>query len=217
LSEAVHWYRKAATQGDALAQYCLGYACANGKGMPTNFDVAVQWWQKAAEQGQVYAQNALGQFYFHGEGPGDTNHVNYVESAKWLRKAAEQGYVGAMNTLGFQYQDGLGVGQNYREAVKWYRRAALKGDGMAQANLGLMYEDGNGGLPLDKVQAYKWFLLSAEQGNFMGRHSVWEYNLHHVLTPEQIAEAQRMVAEFHAQTRTNTPSPAPEIQSRNGN
>ena len=48
---------------------------------------------------------------------------------------------------------------------------------MAQANLGLMYEDGDGGLPHDMVRAYKWFALSAEQGNASGRHSFDEYNL----------------------------------------
>jgi TPR repeat protein len=113
-----------------------------------------------------------------------------------------------MNTLGFLYQNGLGVEQDWSEAVKWYRRAAEKGDAMAQANLGLMYEDGHGGLPHDNVQAYKWFLLSAEQGNAEGRHDAMEFQLYHVLTPEQIAEAERMVAGFHAQMRTNQPAPA---------
>src|SRR5208283_2803017 len=79
-AEALRWYRKAAAQGDSLAQYCLGYACAHGKGVPKDLDAAVNWWQKSAEQGQVLAQNALGQFYFRGETPGDTNHVNYAEA-----------------------------------------------------------------------------------------------------------------------------------------
>ncbi len=58
-------------------------------------------------------------------------------------------------------------------------------------------------IPSDMVQAYKWFTLSAEQGNVTGRHSFDDYNEHHRLTPEQFAEARQMVAEFHAQTRMN--------------
>lgn len=211
-SLALRWYRKAAAQGDALAEYCLGYACAHGKGVPKDIDKALDWWRKSAEQGQVYAQNALGQFYLRGEQPGDTNHVDYVASAKWLRQAAQQGCVSAMNNLAFLYQNGWGVKHNLREAVRWYRRAAQAGDAMAQANLGLLYQDGDGGLPYDRVEAYKWFVLSAEQGNVIGKHSFDEYNVYHVLTPAQFAQARKRVAKFKArrQKRRSTPWPAAE-------
>ncbi|HUA67099.1 MAG TPA: tetratricopeptide repeat protein [Candidatus Saccharimonadales bacterium] len=211
-AEAAHWYREAAAHGDALAQYCLGYAYAQGKGVPKDFDKAVQWWRKSADQGQVYAQNALGQFYFQGEHPGDTNHINYSEAVKWLRKAAEQDCAPAMGTLGYMYQYGVGVEHDWPQALRWNRRAAGLGDATAQDNLGQMYENGNAGLPADKVQAYKWFLLSDEQGSGLGRHDVIEFELHHVLTPEQTAEAQRMAAEFHAQMSTNPPAASPERQ-----
>jgi hypothetical protein len=211
--EAVQWYRKAAAQGDALAQYCLGYAYAYGKGTPTNFDAALQWWQKSAAQGQVYAQNALGQFYLHGEHPGDTNHINYIEAAKWLHRAAEQNYAPAMSTLGSMYQYGIGTGHDWPQALQWNRRAAEQGDAMAQDNLGQMYVNGNAGLPRNLVQAYKWFWLSEQQGNPGGRHDVIEFELHDVLTPEQIAEAKRAAAQFQAQMRTNPPAGAPEGQT----
>ena len=214
-AEAVRWYRKAAAQGDSLAEYCLGYACAYGKGAPTNFDAAVQWWQKSAAQGQVYAQNALGQFYLHGESPGDTNHINYTEAAKWLRRAAEQDYAPAMSTLGSMYQYGIGTGHDWPQALQWNRRAAGQGDATAQDNLGQMYENGNAGLPRDLVQAYKWFWLSEQQGNPGGRHDVIEFELHHVLTPEQIAEAKHLAAQFQARMHTHGPSSSAEPQSRN--
>ena len=200
---ALEWYRKAAAQGNPLAQYSMGYAFAYGKGMPTNIEEAIKWWEKAGEQGQKYAQNALGQFYFHGAYPGDTNHINYQASATWLLKAGNQGYVPAMNNLGFLYQYGWGVGQDLTEAGKWYRYAAEHDDSNAQASLGLMYESGQGGLPHDKVQAYKWFLLSSDQGNAEGRHDVFEFQSHQAITPDQIAEAEHLAAEFRAKHRTN--------------
>jgi hypothetical protein len=128
-----------------------------------------------------------------------------------LRLAAEQGCVGAMNNLAFLYQYGWGVKKDLPRALKWYRLAAQKGEAMAQANLGLMYQDGTG-VDHDMVQAYKWFTLSAEQGNVVGRHSFDDYNAHHRLTPEQFAEAERMVAEFHAQTHTNPPGQVSHFQ-----
>ena len=73
---------------------------------------------------------------------------------------------------------------------------------MAQANLGLMYQDG-AGVSSDMVEAYKWFTLSAEQGNPVGQHSFDEYNEKHLLSPQQFAQAKQMVAEFHTQTKTN--------------
>lgn len=212
-AEALRWYRQAAAQGDALAEYCLGYAWAEGKGVPKDQYLALRWWQKAAEQGQVLAQNALGQFYFQGDHPGDTNHINYTASARWLRKAAEQGYAPAMSLLGYLYQHALGVNQDWPEALKWNRQAAELGDAAGQANLGLMYEDGQAGLPHDKVQAYKWFCLSAEQGNPEGRHDAMEFQLNHALTSEQLAAAERMVTEFHARMRTNHVAQTPEAQT----
>jgi uncharacterized protein len=200
LAEALQWYRKAAAQGEPLAEYCLGYACAFGKGITTNYDEAVQWWQKSAEQGQVYAQNALGQFYLNGGYPGDTNHINFAAAAGWLGKAASQGYAPAMGLLGYMYQFGIGVRHDSREAIRWTRPAADQGDATAEDDLGLMYEDGDGGLPRDEVQAYKWFLLSAKQGNVGGKHDSIEFELYHVLTAEQTAEAEQLAAAFHTKS-----------------
>ena len=208
--EAVRWYRKAAVRGDSLAEYSLGYAYAHGKGVTKDVEAALKWWQKSAEQGQVYAQNALGQFYFYGEHPGDTNHVNYPEATRWLRKAADLGSAPAMSTLGYMYLYGVGMGRDWSQALQWNRRAAELGDPAAQDNLGQMYENGYAGLPLDVVQAYKWFWLSEQQGNPAGRHDVMEIELHHGLTSEQIDEAKRMAAEFRAQMQTNQPAATPE-------
>jgi uncharacterized protein len=211
--EAIQWYRKAASQGDPLAEYGLGYAYAQGKGVNKDIKAALNWWRKSAEQGQVYAQNALGQLYFRGEHPGDTNHINYAEAAQWLRKAAEQDYAPAMSTLGYMYLYGIGVEHDWSQALQWNRRAAEQGDAAAQDNLGQMYENGDAGLSLDLVQAYKWFWLSDQQGNLAGRHDVMEIELHHALTPEQITEAKRLAAEFHAQMHTNQPAAIREDQT----
>ena len=55
-SEAVKWYRKAAEQGDAEAQYKLGGCYLDGEGVARDKTEALKWWRKAAEQGHEEAR-----------------------------------------------------------------------------------------------------------------------------------------------------------------
>jgi TPR repeat protein len=56
--EAVKWFRKAAEQNVADAQYNLGVCYANGQGVTEDDAEAVKWFRKAAEQNQADAQYA---------------------------------------------------------------------------------------------------------------------------------------------------------------
>ena len=75
---AVEWYRKAADQGYAQAQYNLGGMYEEGRGgLPQSDALAVEWYRKAADQG--YAGGAVAS-----------------ESRRWMyRKAADQGMHGS--------------------------------------------------------------------------------------------------------------------------
>ena len=56
--EAVKWYRKAAEQGDASAQYNLGVMYYNGQGVPQDYIQAHMWLNLSAAQGnKVAVQN----------------------------------------------------------------------------------------------------------------------------------------------------------------
>ena len=58
--EAVRWYRKAANQGLALAQYNLGVMYLLGQGVPQNFVVAYALFNLAATTNQkAYQDRAL--------------------------------------------------------------------------------------------------------------------------------------------------------------
>ncbi len=65
---AVSWYRKAADQGNAYAQYTLGGMYDRGEGVEKDAVQAVSWYRKAADQGNAYAQYNLGRMYDSGEG-----------------------------------------------------------------------------------------------------------------------------------------------------
>src|SRR6266498_332155 len=49
-TEAVKWYRKAAEQNLAKAQYNLATSYAGGTGVTQDYAEAVKWYHKAAEQ-----------------------------------------------------------------------------------------------------------------------------------------------------------------------
>jgi len=86
-AEAVVWYRKAAEQGYAKAQYNLGVCCDKGRGLPKDHVEAAAWYRKAAEQGHTKAQFNLGVSYKYGQGlPQDS-----VEAYAWLGLAADAG------------------------------------------------------------------------------------------------------------------------------
>ena len=122
-TEAAKWYRKAAEQGDAIAQCSLGNLYYGGDGVPVDKTEAVKWWRKAADQDDAVAQCNLGDCYFRGDGvPADK-----TEAVKWYRKAAEQGNAKAQNALGNVYYVGEGVPVDKTEAAKWLRKAADQG------------------------------------------------------------------------------------------
>ena len=59
-AEAVKWFRKAAIQDHAKAQYCLADAYARGVGVEVDIDEAKKWMRYAAKQGYPEAQFRVG-------------------------------------------------------------------------------------------------------------------------------------------------------------
>ena len=57
-AQAVSWYREAAAQGLADAQYNLGVMYANGEGAPEDYVRAYAWLNLAAAQGLEGAERA---------------------------------------------------------------------------------------------------------------------------------------------------------------
>lgn len=118
-TEAVKWYRKAAEQGHAEAQYKLGRCYGPyGTGIHDASE-ALRWFRKAAEQGYAEAQYELGSNYFHGV----RVKQDYAEAAKWYHKAAEQGNRLAQGRLAILYEEGWGVKKDKIKAKYWRHKA----------------------------------------------------------------------------------------------
>ncbi len=118
---------------------------------------------------------------------------DYATALRIMREHADQGDAGAQALLGIMYYDGQGVAQDYAEAVRWFRKAADQGYADTQVKLGFMYQKGIG-VTQDYVQAHMWFNLAAVQGGKEVREL--RDSLTKEMTPEQIAEAQRLAREW---------------------
>lgn len=125
--EAATWYRKAAEQGYAPAQYTLGAMYEKGLGVTQDYPQAVSWYRKAAEQEFVLAQFSMGVMYDIGQGVAQ----DYQQAMSWYGKAAERGNVKAQNNLGFMHSQGKGVAPNLVTAHMWFNISGVRG-----------YEDG---------------------------------------------------------------------------
>ena len=120
---------------------------------------------------------------------------DYETALKEWRPLANQGLAVAQNNLGWMYDQGEGVAQNYAEAMKWYRLAADQGLAAAQNNLGAMYINGEG-VRRNYVQGYMWLSLAAKQG--YKRAVLPQGQLERGMTPDELAEAQRLAREWKA-------------------
>jgi TPR repeat protein len=120
---------------------------------------------------------------------------DYATALKFWRPLAEQEYTGAQYNLGHMFRRGQGVPQDDAEAVKWYRKAAEQGHAEAQSNLGHIYANGLG-VPQDFVQAHFWFSLAAAQDDEEAQEALDIVAKR--MTPDQIAEAQRLGCEWMA-------------------
>jgi len=79
------------------------------------------------------------------------------------------------------------------EEVKWYRQAAEQNIAEAQYNLGFDYANGTG-VVKDYVEGYKWILLASANGSQKAADSIPGFE--NRMSPEQIAEGQKLAREF---------------------
>jgi hypothetical protein len=181
-----------------------------------DYATALRLWTSLAEGGDPKAQNALGDMYITRRARlTQNNSDNNVEAAKWYRKAAEQGFAPAQANLGRLYYLGIGVARNLVEAASWRRKAAEQGYPEAQVWLGNNYRDGEG-VPKDYVLAYMWFNLAAASPIGVGFDAPKSRDrLAARMTPDQIAEAQRLTDVQAEAIRQHLRSPTtPQLRLR---
>jgi uncharacterized protein len=182
-----------------MAQYNLGASYYSGEGVPQDFAQAAALFWEAAMADIAMAQQNLGSMYAQGLGV----EQNYQEAARRFQRAAEQSVEETLSNTGAFQAGHFGrkfpvVAGGHSPTMDTYREGTAYTLAFAKAALGELYELGLG-VPRDYVQAYKWFNLAvvsfpagderdlfAESRDFLATR----------MTPEQIAEAERLAREW---------------------
>ena len=84
----LEYFRLAVDQGNAHAQFNLGFAYYVGQGVEPDYDEAFRLYQLAADQEFPVAMFAVGDCYYLGSGVGK----DLAAAAEWYRKSLDAGY-----------------------------------------------------------------------------------------------------------------------------
>lgn len=222
--KAIFWFRKAAEQGDAVAQNDLGILLVNG----TAPEEGIEWLIKAADQDVTVAEfnlaNAYSQgdlvekdqeraFYYYSRlaekrlpfgfrmvglhlltGEGVEKDPTAAFESFW--QGAARGDVESTYYVGYCYLNGIGVTLNTSEALIRIESAALQRHPPAQLLLGQIYLEGDIILE-DKVEAAKWLILASDNGSEEARLLI--ESLTPNLTREELGQANHLATALQAE------------------
>jgi TPR repeat protein len=120
LAQAIAWFRKAAAQSHADAEFQLGQIYEFGFGVPADDREALTWYRRAAEHGSSAAQRTVGDHYRRGRAVA----MDDVEAVRWYQRAASGDDLRAQVQLGQAYLNGTGVDRDNQMAYLWFAVAA---------------------------------------------------------------------------------------------
>lgn len=123
LERAASWFRAAALQDVASAQYNLGVLYAGGNGVKQNLRLALDWYRLAALQGQAGALYNLGVAHIEGRAAS----YDPMLATRYFRQAADGGMMDAAYNLGVVYEQGLLGKPDKLAALYWYNKASTMG------------------------------------------------------------------------------------------
>jgi len=123
--QAMAWYKKAAEQNNAEAQYNLAKLISQrpDKGDPRAMKRVKYWYEKAAAGGQKEAVNNLALLYLTGRGV----EKNKTKAFELFKKAAKMGDSAAQINVALMYAWGKGIPSNKIKAYKNLKAALLQG------------------------------------------------------------------------------------------
>ena len=193
-NESSKWAKKAAEQGDAGSQIRLATFYARGDGVRKSKSKSFKWSKKAAEQEHPEGQYMTAFNYMMGEGV----RKNKKEGIKYLKLAAAQENKEAQGVLATEYDNGENIGKNSIKAFELWKAASMQGYQNAMVWLASSYYDGSG-VPENYVESYKWFIIAIakiETEKEFNQLQSLKSLLSKRMGPDQIAQAQKLAAEF---------------------
>ncbi|MGR2884508.1 tetratricopeptide repeat protein [Vibrio vulnificus] len=114
-----------AENGDAQAQYSIGWMYSKGLGVEKSVAKALDWYVKSANQGFVDAQYSAGRIYLY-------SLQQYEDAFTYFKLAAENDENKAQFYLGLMYYRGDGISKDLKKSAHWFLQSAKKGNKDAQ-------------------------------------------------------------------------------------
>ena len=173
---AMYDFEQRAVQGDAVAQFCLGYMYKHGKGVLPDLQRAIEWYTKAAEQGYAFAQNDLGVTLVRIEEKIATinsqieNGAFVSQALEWFEKAAEQDNptaqynIAAMHFIESRYhfsENSTEANELFQIGISWCKKAVKHDYPPAQNELAGIYLLGSHGVNQNLEKAMELYLKAA--------------------------------------------------------
>ncbi|MBQ7273311.1 MAG: SEL1-like repeat protein [Bacteroidales bacterium] len=167
-SLAIKYYTEAASLGETLSQWRLGYHYSF-KQMPPDYEKGRYWYEKAAEKEDAAALNDLGVIYDQGLGVEN----NYAQAVSYYMRAAKAGSASGCNNLAYAYYNGQGVTQDINLCVQWLEKAYdIDKDFKSELGLGYYYvgkayyngKANNQPVEQNYEKAFRYFKKAEEMG-----------------------------------------------------
>jgi len=170
---ALREFKPLAEQGNAAAQFYLGWMYENGYGTTQDYDLAFKWYELSAKKGHQSAKDNLKSLEERGNFSKETRIAREKRRKELIRKA-EQGNSNAQYQLALKYKNGDGVGKDLPTALSWagkaYRKGHAKGGDLyaeLQYQLALKYKNGDG-VEKDLSTALSWASKAYRKGHAKG-------------------------------------------------
>ena len=162
-----------AENGNASANFYLGYIYLNGLGIIANeqeakklHSSAAKIFKEQAENGNKEAISKLGRILADGS---QLDNTNFLEELKWLKLSSSNGCREASFMLGNIYNTGHKINDtddsdffpiiNKKEAFKWFKISAEQGMGFGMINVASFLKNGVG-IEKNFKEAFKWYNIS---------------------------------------------------------
>ena len=204
----------------ALTMLLMGLAAPAAAGLDEgkaagargDYRAAVRELEPLATAGDMDAELALAGMYRDARGA----TKSYERAALWFRRAAEQGSVEAQYQLAYIHYAGLVFPRDTAEMMRWLLAAALRSHCDAEIILGAVLEYGLEDVPVDLVEARKWYDLAS--GAVSGASVVVApqalARISAKMSAAEIAESKRRAQSWRPAVDQGPPHPVPAPEDR---
>lgn len=130
--DAIKNYYVLAHQGDAHAQYRIGFMYLHGQGIKSDICESTRWFDKSARDGNGFAQFELGRAYYEGYGVARNHTKAYLWIRESLKTINQKATKAALKTIQAQYehiQEDLSMSNKLNEATSLYESWQFRKEG----------------------------------------------------------------------------------------